>query len=65
MLLPDRDRPYVNWTSVCPLYEDRIWMCLDGDMLSAVDAAILSAEPGWEWGGAAGSTRRQPTMIVR
>jgi len=49
LLMPDRVRLYVSWTIVCTLYEDRIWMYLNRDVLPEVDAAILSAEPGWEW----------------
>lgn len=49
LMMPDRARLYVGWTIVRTLYEDRIWMYLNRDILSAADEAILSAEPGWEW----------------
>ena len=49
LLLPDRARLYVSWTIVCTLHEDRIWIYLNRSVLSALDEATLSAEPGWEW----------------
>lgn len=48
-LLADRARLYVNWTIVCSLYRDRIWLYVNPHVLSAAESAVLSAEPGWEW----------------